>query len=81
MSTLNSVNEDTETTTTTVNMISTVNNEEMVIGRHQIECQREFSISSIDIDLTSDGTVKTNQINTNLATFKLLSSLGEMTFL
>ena len=64
-------------TTTTLDISSTVENDTIVIARDQIECQREFSISS-ETDLAV-GNVKTNYITADLATLTLLSSHGELT--
>ena len=71
-----SVNEDTETSTTTLSLLSTAENEPIVLAQAQIECEREFSISSESA--LSDGITISNHIAADLATLTLLSTSGEL---
>ena len=67
-----SVNEASETTTTTIDQLLAMNGgEQTVIARNQIECQREFTISS-ETDLMNGGTL-TSGITADLATMKIFS--------
>ena len=66
-----SLNEEVETTTTTVDMSVPVNGIKTVIARHPIQCYRGFTVSS-EANLT-DGVTKSSNINSDLAIMKLLS--------
>ena len=57
-------------------LLSTAENEPIVLAQAQIECQREFSISSESA--LSDGITISNQIAADLATLILLSTSGEL---
>ena len=57
-------------------LLSTAENEQIVLAQGQIECQREFSISSESV--LSDAITISNQIAADLATLTLYNSSGEL---
>ena len=57
-------------------LLSTAENEPIVLAQAQIECQREFSISSESALL--DAIIISNQIAADLATLTLYNSSGEL---
>ena len=67
----NSVNEASETTATTLSLIVDIDGEQTIIDRHEIDCQREFTVSS-ESDLTN-GAKLTQGLTANTATMKLVS--------
>ena len=72
-----SVNEATDITSTTLDLVIDVNGNQTVIDRQMVECDRVFTVNN-EMDL-ADGAKLTSGMTAELATMKIISS-GEFNY-
>ena len=73
-----SVNEATDITSTTLDLVIDVNGNQTVIDRQMVECDRVFTVNN-EMDL-ADGAKLTSGMTAELATMKIISS-GELNYI